>query len=87
MEIMTKNACVVDECGIVLCDRPLRYRLLRCERGYVIEVRYDGERAAAFAGADLLRAASAYQKIVRGAVTPCTLDDVLADLFAEAADE
>ena len=86
MEIMTENACVVDECEIVLCDRPLRYRVLRNERGYVIEVRYDGERAAAFAGADLFRAASAYQKIVRGAVTPCTLTDVLADLSAEVAD-
>ena len=85
MEIMREKEQVLDAYATDLCGRPLRYRLLRNERGYVIEARYGDDSAAVFAGNDLFGAASAYRKIVRGAVTPCTLADVLADLLAAAA--
>ena len=86
MKAMTAERQILDEREIIVCGRPLRYCLFQSERGYGIEVRYAGDDATAFAGTDLLGAVSAYDKIVRGAVTPCTLADVLADLSAETAE-
>ncbi len=47
---------------------------------FYIRVEKDGEFDCADAGMDLEKALQYYQKIVFGAVTPCALQDVLADL-------
>ena len=81
--IPTEQERLIEECGATLCGRPLCHRLLADGQGYSIEVRFGEERATVPAGADLLFAATAYTAIARGAVTPCTLADVMADLTKE----
>ncbi len=83
----TEETGIINESERSVRGHALRYRLLRDERGYYIEVCYRGERAARFAGDDFLLAASAYVSIVRGTVTPCTLADVVSDLLAVPAGE
>lgn len=63
----------------------VRYRL-SCVRSaatgicqYQIRVAFGTERAIAPLGTDFETAKRIYDQIVRGAVTPCTLADVLAD--------
>ena len=53
-----------------------------------ITVSGDGERSEAFAGYELTRALAAFQMLVRGRVTACTLCDVIEDgLFSYASAE
>lgn len=81
---MAKTTNVFDERTCTVCGCTLRHRLLQTERGYYVEATLSGETVSLFAGTDFLVVAVAYVKIVRGAVTPCTLADVLHDLLAEA---
>ena len=81
--IPAKEERLIEESGATLCGHPLCHRLLADGQGYSIEVRLGDESAKVPAGADLLFAATAYTAIARGAVTPCTLADVMADLTKE----
>ncbi len=47
---------------------------------YLLEVRLDGEVASEAVGSDFLRAASLFELVSRGRVTPCTLKDVVEDM-------
>ncbi len=60
---------------LLVCPADLRHRFCIC-------IKKDEESAQAPAGSDLARAMTCYRRIVEGAVTPCTLEEVLADLFS-----
>lgn len=79
------------ELGIVLKEEQvlfgglsIYYRFcVRAEKGeprFLIAVTLGEENAVREIGTHLMRALNTYQKIVGGAVTPCSLDDVLADI-------
>jgi len=80
METKQKRKCCLEACETAMCGQVLRHSLLRTQKGYWVEARFSGDRARAFAGNDLLSAATVYTAVVRGAVTPCTLGDVVHDL-------
>ncbi len=65
--------------GLSLLYRFIAERCMRQTR-YLISIELRGERADSYLGEDLLRAWEVYSKIVRGAVTPCSLREVLEDL-------
>ena len=48
--------------------------------GLWITVETDEDRERAYAGEDLARAITYFDRIVEGGVTPCTLQDVVSDL-------
>ncbi len=62
----------------------LDYRLIAVQadgvRHFSVFIAKDGEKAVADVGGVLFRAMEIYQRIVRGGVTPCTLEEVIADL-------
>ena len=62
----------------------LSYQLLLCKQADInsfhIRVVRETEIGEAEVGTDLSRALSWFQSIVRGVVTPCTLEDVIHDL-------
>ena len=75
---------ILEEEAVLFGGLSLLYQLLaeRCMRQtrYLVSIELRGERAEAHLGEDLLRAWETYSKIVRGAVTPCSLREVLEDL-------
>jgi len=52
---------------------------------YAVEIATANEARFAFLGRELVGAAQIFSRLVKGTVTPNTLDDILADLAAEAA--
>ncbi len=62
-----------------------RYRLYEgcfASSQYYVEVTFAGERSAAYLGEDGTRAIDAYEAILDGTVTPCTLQAITEDFFA-----
>lgn len=47
---------------------------------FSVEIEFEGERARAFLGEGFARAARIFELLVEGAVTPCTLCDVVEGL-------
>lgn len=47
---------------------------------FLVEIEFEDECASAFLGAGFARAARIFEMLVEGAVTPCTLLDVLEGL-------
>lgn len=65
-----------------VADEAARYRFCAfrfAEPEYYVEVLYGSERAAAHLGGDYARAQILFDRLVEGAVTPCTLFDVVTD--------
>ena len=63
--------------------RPACYHLCRncfALPQYYVGILYAGERAAAYLGTNKERAARVFALLVRGRVTPCTLQDVVSDM-------
>ncbi len=88
-----KNIGVIKEGSVVLSEdhicfggMHLVYQLLVCpadlQRRFCICIRKEEECAQAPLGSDLTRAMDCYRRIVEGSVTPCALEDVLADLLS-----
>jgi hypothetical protein len=53
---------------------------------YGIKISYNGEVVRRTLSSDLAESARLYDVIVRNLVTPCTLDDILADYCFDAGD-
>ncbi len=71
----------------MLLSHPLVYRFCRIDFAapqYYIEVRYRGQRAAAYLGSEHSAARLRYEMMARGTVTPCTLQEIARDLCAQA---
>ena len=47
---------------------------------FSVEVELEGEKASAFLGVGFARAARIFEMLTEGAVTPCTLCDIVDDL-------
>lgn len=80
----SENLIVLTEENVCFGGMLIRYRLAvqngaKNER-FRLTIAKGEECCTADAGDDLFFAVDAYQKIVRGRVTPCTLEDVMADL-------
>ncbi len=56
------------------------YRLTKRKGEYWIECRYGKERVRHSLGQSLCTAAEAFERLASGAVTPCTLVDILSDM-------
>ncbi len=80
----TEGSVLLSEDRIYFGGMNLTYRLSVCTgrslHRYRIEVQKEDEFAAAEVGNDLERALSCYRSIVRGIVTPCTLEEVVREL-------
>lgn len=80
-----EELCVLhtlDETKTELLCEEIRYRLCECRFAgcrYYVEVRYREERAAAYVGEDKEKALRLYEMLVKGTVTPCTLEAIVAD--------
>lgn len=48
---------------------------------YYVEIKRGGERAAAYLGEERERAEEIYAALVRGTVTPCTLQAIIEDFL------
>ncbi|MBQ8432726.1 MAG: hypothetical protein IJX28_07560 [Clostridia bacterium] len=79
----TAQMTLKEEC-VLYGGLSLLYRLIaerrRKQTRFFVSVELNGERAGSYLGDDLLRAWDTYSKLVRGAVTPCSLQEVLSDL-------
>ena len=81
----TDEFCVLHplaEAEAELLGESVRYRLYEgrfagCR--YYVEVTYREERAAAYLGEDKGRAQRLYELLVKGTVTPCTLESIVVD--------
>ena len=75
---------VLKEDQVLFGGLSLHYRFsVRSEKGeprFSIEVCLGEEEASSEVGNHLVRALEIYRRIVGGAVTPCSLDDVLSDI-------
>lgn len=71
---------LIREVCLLVAKRDVRYRLLECASRFVIEVSLGGDRTRSDVGKSFSRAAYLYELLVQGEVTPCTVQDILADL-------
>ena len=82
-----ERGIMIREDTVNISGARLIYRLFHIrskeERVYKISISGMGESSTCRFGSDRRRAYGAYGKIVRGAVTPCTLTDIAADFAAE----
>lgn len=82
-QTQTDSVIVLTEEQVLFGGLSLHYRFTVEGREGIprfgILVELNGESARGYLGNQLTRAWNQYLKIVKGAVTPCSLDDVLSD--------
>lgn len=76
--------CALCEACETVAGEQVRYRLYEGRFAmpqYYAEIVMGGERAAAYLGEDREKAEEIYAALVRGTVTPCTLQAVVEDFL------
>ena len=81
-----KEIELAEEIAKVCGERVVYSLLFRKENRdrFALRVRMRGEQTEAALGSDWFFAAEAFRKVVQGSVTPCTVEEVLADLRYES---
>jgi len=82
--VNTQNRITLHEENVYFGGMNLTYQLVLLRgteiHSFCIRVIKETEVQEVAVGTDLSRALSSYEQIVRGTVTPCTLEEVLRDL-------
>lgn len=70
---------MIRETRLVVAGYDVCYRLYECRTCFLIELSLGADRCRSYVGNSFSRAAYVYELLVRGEVTPCTMQDIIED--------